>query len=105
MPIESAYYLKMMQIINFNNPIHTTVSRSSNNNNNTAYPKENQNVANYLIDSRKQSRMFSFILNDHASDEFRLTDRYCIENAFKKFQTKKAFKNRFNTQITLVNAL
>ena len=48
------------------------------------------------------SRIFLFILCDHVSDEFRLTDRFCIESAFKKFEPKKMSNYKMSPQISFV---
>ena len=51
-PNESAYYLKMMQIINYNNPIFTDVGNKFARKN-SAYPREHlDNMSNYLIESK-----------------------------------------------------
>ncbi len=51
-PNESAYYLKMLQIINYNNPIFTG-SDSKFTNKNSAYPREQiDNMSNYLVESK-----------------------------------------------------
>ena len=49
---------------------------------------------------RKLSRIFSFIISDHDSEEFRLTDRFCIENAFKRIEPKKSSRNKIEPQLS-----
>ena len=59
-PNESAYYLKMLQIINYNNPIFTgLVNKFSNKND--VYPREHlDNMSNYLIESKFVYFLFSY---------------------------------------------
>ncbi len=37
--------------------------------------------------------MFSFMFYDHVSDEMRLRNKFCIENAFKMLKNKQVRKN------------
>lgn len=84
-PIESSYFIKMLRSINFNNPVFKKPSRFTNFRQLPgAYPKDTGEVAGYLIHSDSLFKIFTFILYDHTSDEFRLTDRLCIESTFKK---------------------
>lgn len=50
-PNESAYYLKMIQIINFNNPIYTKTDNRIISQRNNVYPRSS-NVSNYLLESK-----------------------------------------------------
>lgn len=90
-PCESAYFIKMLRTINFFNPIYKKVSKFGQIGN---YPKNQMDVANYLIHSESTFKLYTFLLYDHTSDEFRLTDRFCIENSFKKLNDSfKAINN------------
>ena len=49
-PNESSYFIKMIQIINYNNPLFTKVSKVSRNN--ESYPKNNfHDIASYVLHS------------------------------------------------------
>ncbi len=85
-PIESGYFIKMLRTINFYNPIHKKTTSFSRFRKDGSYPKEETTVANYILHSESLIKMFTFILYDFSSDEFRLTDRFCIENSFRKMQ-------------------
>lgn len=50
-PNESAYYLKMIQIINFNNPIYSKTDNRIISHRNNVYPRSS-NVSNYLLESK-----------------------------------------------------
>lgn len=90
LPIESAYFIKMMRAINFHNPVFKKASKF----NRIGYPKEEASVANYLMHADNPLKSFTFILFDQVSDQFRLTDRFCIENSFRKIKKEHATKNK-----------
>ena len=82
----------MLRTINFYNPIFNKTSKFKSGL--SAYPKNEHNIANYIIHSESLLKMFTFILYDFTSDEFRLTDRFCVENSFKKLQKTHMKKNK-----------
>lgn len=90
-PIESAYFIKMLRTINFHNPVFNKLTKF----NRIGYPKVGVEIANYLMHSTSPLKLFTFMLYDHTSDEFRLTDRFCIENSFKMLKKDTTQKNKF----------
>lgn len=52
LPLESAYFLKMIQIINFNNPVHNNDKFMAFARKSERYPKDGYNsISNYLFHS------------------------------------------------------
>ena len=90
LPVESAYFNKMLRAINFHNPVFVKAPKF----NKIGYPKEEASVANYMMHSESPIKLFTFILLDQISDQFRLTDRFCIENSFKKTKKENVTKNK-----------
>ncbi|CAF0939077.1 unnamed protein product [Brachionus calyciflorus] len=102
LPTESAYFVKLIQIINFNNPqlIKPQQNRFNRRRRKDLYPKDNFNdLTNYVIHSEEPSRMYSFMVFDHICDEIKLTSRFSTENAFKIFKSiqkpDRLFDNSF----------
>lgn len=89
-PIESAFFIKMIRTINFFNPVY---KKLNNRFNRIGYPKEGVDIASYLLHSDNPLKLFTFIIYDHTGDEFRLTDRFCIENTFKHLKNDTLQKN------------
>ncbi len=41
-------------------------------------------------------RVYTFMLHDHVCDEFRLTNRFTIENGFRMFRDNLKYENKTN---------
>lgn len=86
-PVFSKYFVKLIRIINFNNPVHTKFFKKKKKFQIvTNYPRQydTNSMTNYLIHSSDISRIYSFILYDYICDEFRYTNHFAMDVVLKK---------------------
>lgn len=101
-PIETIPYLKLIKMINEQNPTpkeDNGLKCLSNRRRRRRNSKEEENikpedVANYVIHSEYSSRISTFMLYDHINDEIFRSSRVSTESAFKMFKTNVSHKNR-----------